>query len=382
MNTLPFGYQAPRRAIGYGRMRLMLGISAVGTVVTACMVALLTGLPARIDAAGGSYGTVAMFFVVAAGLHLGFDTLGGYVFPKIVGRRHPDAGRFAFSLARGVAIHTAALVLIGLAMLGATQTVGRWGFGLVGIGAMLLLLLTRPFLAWAMAGVRLRDSTSPDGIRYASSKDEGFTGGVLGVVSVGAVVLPMAWREVLPERLLAVVAQRRRLAATSGAWTRGRVVAIGFTALGQLIAALAVPSGMVGDSGGVIVFSLVFTLWSFAGLLLLPTLSRSASRSLDRAAVSGGARPDELVMAARMLDRLQDDEPRRPGWIERIFHPIPSVTARDAWISSDANRPLRSGAWDVARTSIFLSWSGLGLLSRSVHCNCGRPDLWVFLPLE
>ena len=36
--------------------------------------------------------------------------------------------------------------------------------------------------------------------------------------------------------------------------------------------------------------------------------------------------------------------------------------------------------WNTARTALFLSWASLGLLSRAVHCNCGRPALWVLFP--
>lgn len=38
-----------------------------------------------------------------------------------------------------------------------------------------------------------------------------------------------------------------------------------------------------------------------------------------------------------------------------------------------------SAAWDAptARVALFLSWSRLGMLSRAVHCNGGRPQLWA-----
>jgi hypothetical protein len=29
---------------------------------------------------------------------------------------------------------------------------------------------------------------------------------------------------------------------------------------------------------------------------------------------------------------------------------------------------------------LYLSWAGIGGLSRAVHCNVGRPPLWVLLP--
>ena len=42
----------------------------------------------------------------------------------------------------------------------------------------------------------------------------------------------------------------------------------------------------------------------------------------------------------------------------------------------------RSGAWHEARTALFLSWAGLGFLSRALHCGAGRPELWVLLPCD
>lgn len=80
----------------------------------------------------------------------------------------------------------------------------------------------------------------------------------------------------------------------------------------------------------------------------------------------------------RLLDELQDGEPMRPALVETLFHPIPSVQTR-----LDGPRAQgRIGYWDAARTSVYLSLAGLGLLSRAVHCNCGRPSLWVFLPTD
>ena len=39
-------------------------------------------------------------------------------------------------------------------------------------------------------------------------------------------------------------------------------------------------------------------------------------------------------------------------------------------------------AWHLARTALYLSHAGLSLLPRAVHCNAGRPELWVYLPSD
>ena len=116
----------------------------------------------------------------------------------------------------------------------------------------------------------------------------------------------------------------------------------------------------------------------FAGLLIMPTLSRRGVVAVDELCRAEGWNAQMITHNMDVLDRLQDGEPVRPSLVETIFHPVPSVHSR-------LEGPTAHGVigfWDSARTSIFLSISGLGLLGRAVHCNCGRPSLWVFLPTE
>jgi Zn-dependent protease with chaperone function len=123
--------------------------------------------------------------------------------------------------------------------------------------------------------------------------------------------------------------------------------------------------------------TLWFVLWSFLGLLILPTPSRAGVYECDRGALEAGVARGTLEETIRALDRLQEDEPGRPAGIERIFHPVPSVANRLAGLDA-ASAP--RGAWHGARTTLYLSWACLGLLARAVHCNCGRPQLWVLFP--
>ena len=111
-------------------------------------------------------------------------------------------------------------------------------------------------------------------------------------------------------------------------------------------------------------------------MLLLPTLSRPAVLAADRWAVARAER-DLTMRALTWLDARQEDEPDRSRLIETIFHPVPSLSRRLRGLDGSPNP---SGAWQAARLSLFAGWAGLGLLGRAVHCNIGRPDLWVFLP--
>jgi hypothetical protein len=151
-----------------------------------------------------------------------------------------------------------------------------------------------------------------------------------------------------------------------------------FTAVGLLLSALLVGSSQLGSATGTIQLSLWFTLWSFLGLLTLPTLSRRGVIEIDERAQAEGYAASLIRQNTERLDRLQDGEPRRPALVETIFHPVPSVENR---LEGPRSHQV-IGFWDAARTSVYLSLAGIGLLGRAVHCNCGRPALWVFLPTD
>lgn len=377
-------------APGYGRARLWLGISAVGTFVTLTTLGLLLGLPGQIQqhidsTIWGQARGLLGFVLIYAAIQLPFDLLGGYLLPKRFGRSHQQFPRYLLSLARGVTAHAAILFLTAMAIMLA----GRWG-GIVGTvvaGLLISLLLLRRCVTIAklIAPLQLtpidRTSVETSGglpIAVVQSSDEGFTGAVVGVLRPRLHIVPGRWREVLGAEGFGVAMSRRLLAVKTGSWRRGRVVAVLFTLTGLAIAAWLVGSTRLGTAGGTIEFSLWFTLWSFVGLLMLPTLNRRGVIEIDECAKIEGHSPATLRTTTRLLDDLQDGERIRPALIETIFHPIPSVQNR-----LDGPRAKgRIGYWDAARSSVYLSLAGLGLLGRAVHCNCGRPALWVFLPTD
>jgi hypothetical protein len=168
------------------------------------------------------------------------------------------------------------------------------------------------------------------------------------------------------------------MAITTGSWWRGRLLAVIFTVAGIVLAATIVGGNQLGSAQGIINFSLIFTLWSFLGLLTLPTPSRRGVAEVDHALLEAGCDRNILERTITDLDNLQDRERERPPLIETIFHPVPSVQAR-------LHGPYATGmkgTWNAARTTVAVSPAGLGLLGRAVHCNCGRPSLWVFLPID
>jgi hypothetical protein len=252
---------------------------------------------------------------------------------------------------------------------------------------MLALLQGRIAVAKALAPLELTPSlpaTASDPhapmlpATIVESDDEGFTGGIAGVVRPSLHLVPLRWREVLDPEAFAVAVRRRQMAVQTGEWWRGRLLALAFTLAGVALAASVVGERRLATAEGIVAFSLAFTLWSFVGLLTLPTPSRRGVADIDRSLIAAGCRRDVLVRAIELLDQFQDRERSRGPWIETIFHPVPSVESR-------IHGPRATGAtgcWDAARSAVYLSAAGLGLLGRAVHCNCGRPALWAFLPID
>ncbi|MEL7472867.1 MAG: hypothetical protein AAGK04_06060 [Planctomycetota bacterium] len=378
----------------YGRARLWLGIGTVGLHVVIAALLLGSGSLDRLEQrwSGGWAGDIALLALVA-GLYvvtqLPSDVLGGYLLPRRHGRRVPSASVFAARLARGVAVHAATWFVAACGLLIAGRLFGVPGVIGVSVALSALLLMARPPLARAMADLRVTcvddaarrgDTAASDDIprAWVETDDEAFTGGVLGALRPRRVWAPSLWRRALSSEQLALAWERRGLIARSAEWRRGRWVALAFTWLGVSLLAAWLGGERLDNAVGLVMLALGFTLWSFVGLLLLPTLSRAGVASVDRrwrARVGDDSAIDGVI---RALDRLQDDEPVRASGVEAIFHPVPSVANRGA--SALVSR--WPGCLDAARTSVFLGLAGLGFLGRAVHCNCGRPALWVWLPSD
>jgi hypothetical protein len=82
--------------------------------------------------------------------------------------------------------------------------------------------------------------------------------------------------------------------------------------------------------------------------------------------------------AITQLDRWQDDEAERSPGVERIFHPVPSRGNRLRALTVPVEPT--DGAHQLTRLALFSSVATLSLLGRVVHCNIGRPALWVVYP--
>jgi hypothetical protein len=66
--------------------------------------------------------------------------------------------------------------------------------------------------------------------------------------------------------------------------------------------------------------------------------------------------------------------------VETIFHPVPARSLRLAALDGTYTPSTALAAHHAARHALYLAWGLLSPLSRAVHCNVGRPALWVIWP--
>lgn len=334
-----------------------------------------------------------MQLVAVAGLFvlwlLPLDFLGGYLLPAKFQKSNQAFRRWLRGYLRAALSQALLFVVFGSLIILASQqfgTIGGVASISLGIASCFLVrnrfLLRRQFKGSAESQ-KLQDSiemiqdwkTFVPRTLIVEHEDVGFTGGIIGVGQGAQIIIPKAWLSFEREQLATAIA-RRAVAINSGSYTRGLISAFLWNAGGFLLCSLT-PGGELTTVAGLMTTVCAFTLWSFLGLLVLPSVSRNASLKIDQQLVKRGIPPEFIQSAAFSMDHLQDGEPQRARMIETIFHPVPNVSSRNPI------EPVRGpAAWNVARTTLFFSWACLGFLSRSVHCNVGRPELWTMLPTD
>lgn len=389
----------------YARSRLWLGISGVGLIVVISTFLLISGWPlkllsdSRTLGAADLYGLLAMIcFLIVTMTPL--DLLGGYLLPN---RSRPSTiklSSFLKSWVRGVVVQATFFLLAGLFILVMGRSLGLAGSCLAIFLIGVFQVAFQSQLSRLVASLpkeidqKIQPNSAIDSALALTSRwgwesipvfavdndDTGFTGGVVGLPGFERIIVPGGLTAKLAPEQFAVTVARRLESIQTGSRTRGLVVAFVWVLLGFSLSA-SVPGAGVTSVGELAMTCCGFTLWTFLGLLTLPTLSRQASYAIDGKLLSKLAQhdvpPETLHTALRAIDQLQDDEPERSALIETIFHPVPSVeNRRNETVNS---LPI---AWHAARMTLFLSWSCMGMLPRAVHCNVGRPELWVMLPTD
>lgn len=386
----------------YARARLWLGISGVGFWVTLAATLLLTQTAPFSDSfiVQPSLANDAKNLSVWLGLYVWlsapFDWLGGYWLPRRFGRPAPTLPNFIAQWSRGVLGQSLVLLAAGLTLLAAGRAGGRWGAIMAALLAMVVLLAAQGWLARLIGGLHTaavnlqpyeqwlaRWSLKVPAVTVLQVSDPAFVGGFVGWPGRERLVLPASWIQqktglpVLPEEAVATQIARRIGVIERGSRQRGIWLALLWNVTGFALATM-LPGAGVTNSGELLMTACGFTLWSFIGLLTLPSFSRPGVFEGDFFAAQHGIPRAALERTAATLDQWQDDEPARSPLVEKIFHPIPSVQSRWQQLAKAGVEP--RGAWQAARVALFLSWGCFGFLSRAVHCNSGRPELWVLFP--
>jgi len=354
-------------------------------MVTLSILALFFNWPTQVF---GSFNTdfvsdtQGLLWIVAlyAAIHIPLDYIGGYWLPCHFSRQCLMFSFFASQYIRGLVVQSIFFIASGLILL----QVGRIGGRPAVLGFLFLVMLAmiegQDWLARIVAGLRISGAEWINGrkVVMVSGMDTGFAGGLVGLPGRERHIVPSLWQQVLPRELLDLEVERRSGALKTGSRLRGLALAVFFNLTGFYVSSL-LPAAGVTTLSELFTTALGFTLWSFIGLLVLPTFSRRGVFELDQFAKSSGMSDTNFALIVRELDQLQDDEPTRNPGVETIFHPVPNVESRIARFRDGLHS---TGAWNAARYALYLSWPCLGFLNRAVHCNSGRPELWVMLPVD
>ena len=237
------------------------------------------------------------------------------------------------------------------------------------------LALGRRQLLRAMDGVSTKEFLHAGGkILTADATDPAFTGGIVGFGRRAKSLIPERWLANLPKEELAVESSRRQWQLENGLPDRAFILVLGWNLIGGFFGSLIFKLAERTPAEALLGHACWMTLWTFGSLLILPTLSRKAVFAADRAAADSGRDPGPWI--ARFPNLVGEDGSSN-STVQNIFYPIPSASLR----LRQLEKPL-SGfvAGNLARSNLYYSWATLTLLGRAVHCNVGRPALWVFPP--
>lgn len=351
------------------RRRLTLGIVNVGCWVTASLFGLVLVTSGRWSFDGVSAVLIA---AAAVAVQAVFDAFGGLTLLPPGSR--PTAWGFLKAWGRGASVHALVLVGIGVAAVGSLRWTGGFCTGLA--ASTVALAFGRRFLHAAISGGGFRTVTTEGGQSLLVTRvdDPAFTGGLIGFGSRAGILLPESWWQRLPRPELEVEVSRRRWRAEQRLPFRTFVVLLFWNLVGCQVGSLGFDLGSLPTGAALLGQACWMTLWSFLGLLVLPGLGRATVFAADRAAAAAGLDPSGWI---RRFPALTGEDGNGRELVETVFYPIPSAARRMDSLGSPVRGPILG---DLARSQLYYSLAGLTLLGRAVHCNVGRPALWVFPP--
>jgi hypothetical protein len=350
------------------RRRLGLGITNVGTWVLAACAGLYWLVTCRADAPG-----TPLLFAIGAGViatQAVFDFIGGVT---LMPGPRPTVTAFLRGWSRGALGQTLVLASVGIVSAISLHLTGGFSTGIV--LATTALALGRRHLLRAIGGV----ATTPlvhDGekIFTAAVNDPAFTGGIVGLGRRAKSLLPASWMETLPKPELAAESSRRQWQIANALPARAFVLILCWNLLGTFTGTQVFHLADRPPAVALLGHACWMTLWAFASLLVLPALSRKAVFAADRAAADSGLDPRAWI--TRFPDLVGEDGSPNAA-VQTIFYPVPSAEMRLRQLGHPSTGFVPG---NLARSNLYYSWATFTLLGRAVHCNVGRPTLWVFPP--
>jgi hypothetical protein len=370
------------------RKRLLLGSSNVGVMVVVSSILLLTG-SLKLLFSNQSFSTfhdffsLVIFFFTFAVLQSGFDLMGATACER--DEVYPDLKVIFTALLRGIIFQTA--IVFSSALLIHFCAIALGGFGA-------LFMMCSIFYFLSKLKIRIAKMISPellleqveDQQTIVSSNQPSFHGGIFKNEDLFSKNILSA----LTSEESQILHARRKLILQSGAARLAEKYAFGILLIGASVG-IFIFGIRPQTVSGLCEFALWNSIWSFICLLIIPTFDRQSVFDADRALLQQGIDKAIFESAIRKQDAFFDDEKVRTKMIEKIFHPIPMLEDRIAEIRNFDLSQIKKkrffnsipfAPWHILRQSLYLSWGSLNLISRSVHCSVGRPQCWVFLPVE
>lgn len=350
------------------RSRLWLGIINVGFWVLTASVGLFW--MANRQATGPAFGTLALLVSSAMAVQVSFDFVGGVI---LVPGSRPTTMDFLPIWSPAFLGHTLVLVVVGILSALSLRLTGGFCAGIVFASGA--LALGRRQLLRAIGGVdTVKLTKNAETILTAAVDDPAFTGGIIGFGRRAKSLFPKHWFDVLAESDIEVELSRRRWQIVKGLPNRAFALILLWNLLGAFTGTKLFHLNDRTPTFALLGHACWMTLWTFGSLLVLPVLSRKSVFAADRAVADFGHDPKPWIA---LFPHLLGEDGSRHAVVQAIFYPVPSAGMR----LHHLGRPsIGFGPGNLARSNLYYSWATLTLLGRAVHCNIGRPALWVFPP--
>jgi len=370
------------------RKRLLLGSSNVGIVIVLSFILLLFGAPQLLFIDQGisplsDILALTIFFFTFAVLQSGFDLIGATACER--DDINLDLTVIFKNLLRGIVIHSSVLAGSALLIYISANIFGKYGVLFV-LYALFYLLSKYKIQITKLICPEILFEQATDKQIVVASNQPSFHGGIYDNKDLFSKNL----LSILTDEEALILHKRRVLIIQNGAAKLSERYAAGILLIGAFLGMFVL--GINPETvAGIAEFALWNSMWSFICLLVLPTGDRQAVFKADRLILEAGVEKSVFESALKKQDTLFDDEKVRTRLIEKIFHPIPMLEDRllkiqnfdSVELGNNRALPIIPGApWHILRHSLYLSWGSLNLISRSVHCSIGRPECWVFLPVE